>query len=77
MNGMFHGFEFIWAYIDKFLILANGYLSNHLEHLELTLQKTKDNGRKCNIKKSPFGQTEMEYLDFWMTQTGIRQKNKK
>ena len=50
MNKRFHGFEFIRAYIDDLLIITKGDWSNHLEKLELTLQKLKDNGLKCNIK---------------------------
>ena len=37
----------------------------------------KHNGLKCNTKDSFFGQTEMEYLGFWVTRTGIRTINKK
>ena len=49
MNEMFRGFEFILSYIDDLLIITKGDWSNHLENLELTLQKLKYNGLKCNI----------------------------
>ena len=39
------------TYIDDLLIIIKGYWSNHLEELELTLQKLKDNGIECNIEK--------------------------
>ena len=71
MNKMFRGFEFIRAYIDELLIITKGDWSNHLEKLEQTLQKLKDNGPKGKIEKSSFGQTDMEYLEFWVTRTGI------
>ena len=74
---MFREFEFIRAYINDLLIITKLDWSNHLEKLELNLQKLKDNGPKCNIEKSFFGRTEMEYLGFWVTQTGIRPINKK
>ena len=77
MNEIFRGFEFIQAYINYQLIITKGDWSDHLEKLELTLQKLKDNGLKCNIKKSFFGQIEMEYLGFWVTRTRIRPINKK
>ena len=48
-----------------------------MEKLELTLQNLKDHGLKCNIKKSLFGQTDIEYLGFWVTCNGIRTVNKK
>ena len=52
MNEMFRCFEFIRAYIDDLLIITKGYLSDHLEKLEQTLQKLKENGIKFNIEKS-------------------------
>ena len=65
------------AYINNMLIITKDDWSDHLEKLELTLQKLKDNGLKCNIEKSSSGQTEMEYLGFWVTRTGILPINKK
>ena len=56
-NEMFRGFEFIRAYIGDLLIITKGDWSDHLEKLELTLQKLKYNGLKCNAEKSFFGQT--------------------
>ena len=74
---MFRGFEFIWEYIDDLLIITKGDWSDHLEKLELTLQKIKDNRLKCNLEKSFFGQTEIEYLGFRVTWRGIWPINKK
>ena len=36
---LFHGFEFIRAYIDNLLILTKGDWTDHLQKLELTLNK--------------------------------------
>ena len=77
MNEMFRGFGFIWAYIDDLLIITKCDWSNHLDKLKLTLQNRKYNWLKCNIKTLSFGKTEMEYLGFWVTRTGIRLINKK
>ena len=77
MNEMFRGLELIQAYIDDLLIIMKGDWSDHLDKLELTLQKLKENGLKCNIEKSSFRQTKMEYLGFWVNSTGIRPINKK
>ena len=51
MNEMFLGFEFIQAYINDQLIITKGDWSDHLEKLELTLQKVRDNGLKWNTEK--------------------------
>ena len=45
---------------------------DHVQKLELTLNKLKGKGLKCNIEKSFFGQTEMEYLGFWVTRDGAK-----
>ena len=37
----------------------------------------KEKKLKCNIEKSFFGKTEMEYLGFWVTRDGIKLINKK
>ena len=51
MNDLFHGFELIRAYIDDLLILTKGYWIDHVQKLELTLNKLKEKGLKCNIEK--------------------------
>ena len=56
---LFHGFEFIRAYINYLLIVTKGDWFDHLKKMELTLQKLKDNELKCNIEESFFGKTEM------------------
>ena len=66
-NKMFRGFEFFQAYIYNLLKITKGDFSDHLGELKLTLQNLKDNDLKCNIESSFFGQTEMEYLGFWVT----------
>ena len=77
MKKMFRGFELIRAYINGILIITKGDWYDHLEKLEPTSQKLKDNRLKCNTKNPFPGKTEMEYLGFWVTQTGIQPINKK
>ena len=43
--------------------------------MELTLNKLKGKRLKCNIKKSLFGKTKIEYLGFWVTRDGIKPIN--
>ena len=45
--------------------------------METPLQKIKENGLKCNTERLFFGQTEMEYIGFWVTWDRIRPINKK
>ena len=46
---LFHGFEFIRAYIDEILILTKGEWTYHVQKLELKLNKLKVKGLKFNI----------------------------
>ena len=41
MNELFDEFEFICTYIDGLLILTKGYWIDHVQKLELTLNKLK------------------------------------
>ena len=76
MNEMFCGFKFIRAYIDDLLIITKVHWYYHLNKLERVLQNLKYNELKCNIEKSFFGQTQIEYLGFWVTCNGILQVEK-
>ena len=51
MNDSSHGFEFICAYEDGFLILIKGDWTDHIQKLELTINKLKERRFKCNIGK--------------------------
>ena len=59
MDDLFHGFEFIHAYIYELLILTKGYWAYYLQNLELTRNELKGKGIKCNIEGSLFGHTKM------------------
>jgi hypothetical protein len=69
--------DYVRAYIDDLLILSKGDWSNHLDKLEAVLQRIEDSGLKVNAKKSFFGQSELEYLGYWITPTGIQPIPKK
>ena len=72
MNDLFNGFEFIPEYIYDLLILTKGDWKDYILKLEITLNNLKGKGLKFNIDKSLFGQTEMEYLGFWVTRVGVK-----
>ena len=77
MNDLFHGFEFIRAYIDDLFILTKGDWTDHVHKLELTLNKLNEKGLQCNIEKFFFTKTEMEYLGLWVTRNGVKPINRK
>ena len=77
MNGLFHGFESIPTFIDDLLISTNFYWTDHVQKLELTLNKMKVKWLKFNIEHSFFEQTEIKYLWLWVTRNGVKPVDKK
>ena len=75
MNDLFNIFEFICAHIKEILILTKGDWTYHVQKLELMFNIMKEKGLKCNIENYLFGQTEMEYLGFWVTRDGFKPIN--
>ena len=63
--------------MDDILILTKVYWTDHVHNLELTLNKLKGKGLKCNIEKYFFGPTEMEYLGFWVTRNRVKTMDRK
>ena len=49
INYLFQGFEFIRTYIYDLLILTKQYWTYHVQELEITINKLKESGLKCNI----------------------------
>ena len=74
---MFSWMEFSRAYIDDLLVITKCDCSDHLDKLEAVIKKLRVNCLKCNIERSYLGKTDMEYLGFWVTRTGIWPINKK
>ena len=58
--------------MDNLLVLKKVDWNYHVQKLELTLNKLKEIGLKCDIKTFFFGPNEMEYLGLWVTRNVIR-----
>ena len=50
MDDLFHGFEFILAYIDELLVLTKRYWTYHLHNLESTRNKLKEEMFKQEVE---------------------------
>ena len=72
MNDLFHGYEFIPAYRDNFMVLTKRNWKYQVQKLETTLNKLKGIGLKYDIEELFFGQTRMEYYGFWVTRDGVK-----
>jgi len=66
------GLTFVRTYIDDLLCLTKGTFSYHLEKVELILQRLQKAGLKVNVTKSFFARSQLEYLGYWITRTGIK-----
>ena len=58
--------------IDDLLIWTKEDLADHLQKLELTLNKLNKSGHKCNNENSFFGKTKIGYLLFWVIRDGVK-----
>ncbi|KAI2491351.1 transposition [Fragilaria crotonensis] len=65
------------AYLDDILITTAGSYEDHLQHVELVLQRLTDVGFAVNLRKSSFAVTEIDYLGYWITRRGIQPQPKK
>jgi len=66
------GLAFVRTYIDDLLCLTKGTFSDHLEKVELVLQRLQKAGLKVNVTKSFFAGSQLEYLRYWITRTVIK-----
>jgi len=56
------GLAFVRTYIDDLLCLTKGSFTDHLEKIELVLQRLQKAGLKVNVTKSFFARSQLEYL---------------
>ena len=66
------GLDFIRAYLDDVLTITSSTFADHLEKLELVLQRIYKAGLKVHARKSFFARSELEYLGYWITREGIQ-----
>ncbi len=71
-SNLFHGIEFVRAYLDDLLVITKGTFEEHLKRLETILQRLQEVGLKVNAEKSVFGVKELEILGHWLTRHGIK-----
>jgi len=72
MSELIDGLAFVRTYIDDLLCLTKGSFTDHLEKIEFVLQRLQKAGLKVNVTKSFFARSQLEYLGYWITQTGIK-----
>jgi hypothetical protein len=68
--------NFVIIYIDDILVYSKT-AEEHARHLEVVLQKLRDNKLYANREKSDFAQNEIEFLGYVVTKDGIKPNMKK
>ena len=71
MSELMLDLEFVRTYLDDVLVVSKNTFEDHLNKLEITLQRIQKVGLKVNADKSFFARTEIEYLGHWVTRHGI------
>ncbi len=77
MSSLFAELEFVQAYIDDLLVISKGTFEDHLQKLDLVLQKLSDAGLQVNAVKSKFAAHEIDYLGYHLTKEGIAPQQSK
>jgi transposase InsO family protein len=72
MSDLMAGLDFVRTYLDDLLVISTGTFTQHLQHVQLVLQRLSDAGLRVNADKSTFCAVEIEYLGFWITRHGVR-----
>ena len=69
--------EYVRTYLDDLLVVTKDSFADHLEKLEVVLDRLQKAGLKVNTAKSTFGVHECECLGYVLAQDGIRPQKKK
>ena len=71
-DGEVHGnINNVIVYIDDLLTHSQNH-EQHLESLEMVMQRLEENNMKINLSKCFFGNTEVSYLGFKLTPSAIK-----
>lgn len=65
------GLDFVYTYLDDFLIYSHSE-AEHEEHLRTVFQRLKDYGMMINTAKCVFGEKEVTFLGYQISQKGCR-----
>ena len=73
MNTVFQGLDMVFTFVDDVLI-ASDDITTHLKDIEAVLERLKQYGLHCSIKKCEWMKNEIEFLGFLITAEGLQPK---
>ena len=73
MNTVFQGLDMVFTFVDDVLI-ASDNITTHLKDIEMVLERLKQYGLRCSIKKCEWMKNEIEFLGFLITAEGLQPK---
>ena len=74
---LFEDLDTVKAYMDDLLVVTRGTYKEHLQELEIVMERLAQAGLKCKIDKCLFCQPEIEYLGYIITREGVKPQPKK
>ena len=72
MSWLVEGIENVMVCIDDLLIISEGSFEEHMNKLDLVLQRLQKGGLKVKPQICKWAMTEVEYLGHWITQKGVK-----
>ena len=73
VNTVFQGLNMVFTFVDDVLI-ASDDITTHLKDIEAVLERLKQYGLRCSIKKCEWMKNEIEFLGFLITAEGLQPK---
>ena len=77
MTQLFGDLSFVICYLDDIAIITDGSYEDHMEKLDIVLERLKSRGLQVNGLKSFWVVKEVEYLGFILTPEGLKPQPKK
>jgi hypothetical protein len=62
--------KFVIVFLDDILVYSTSW-QDHLQHLELVLQKLRESQFYAKLSKCSFGQTSIQYLGHIISEDGV------
>ena len=62
VTDLFHDLDYVRTHIDDILITSSESFEEHMQKLDLVLDRLEKAGFRANVRKCFFAQTELEYL---------------